>query len=104
KAGRVNLGVLLKRLAGRGIASVLVEGGGEVNADFILRNLADEIFVFVAPKLIGGRTAPTLMGGAGFSSPATGVRIRDWTVEPSGGDFLIHGQIDRRQNHVHRHH
>lgn len=57
-----NGGVDLKRLASmlhsRGMTNVLVEGGGKVLGQFLQLNLADEAMVFVAPRLIGGETAP----------------------------------------------
>jgi diaminohydroxyphosphoribosylaminopyrimidine deaminase / 5-amino-6-(5-phosphoribosylamino)uracil reductase len=62
--GRVPLDVLGKRLADEGITSVVVEGGGEVHAAFLAADLADELCVYVAPKIVGG-PAPSWVGGAG---------------------------------------
>ena len=45
---------------------LLVEGGGELNWEFARLDLIDELFVTVAPTLLGGRDAPTLLEGAGF--------------------------------------
>jgi diaminohydroxyphosphoribosylaminopyrimidine deaminase/5-amino-6-(5-phosphoribosylamino)uracil reductase len=49
------------------ITSVLVEGGSELVASIVEAGLADKLVVFIAPKLIGGKSAPTLMGGFGAS-------------------------------------
>ena len=61
---------LLSRLAKDGIRSVLVEGGGTTNWEFLRRNLVDEIVVAVSPYVLGGglRGAVSLVEGPGFPS------------------------------------
>jgi 2,5-diamino-6-(ribosylamino)-4(3H)-pyrimidinone 5'-phosphate reductase len=67
-AERVDLPRLLSRLrAERGIERLLVEGGGELNWHFMRQDLVDELHVTLAPVLLGGRDAPTLLEGEGFS-------------------------------------
>jgi 2,5-diamino-6-(ribosylamino)-4(3H)-pyrimidinone 5'-phosphate reductase len=68
--GRVDLPELLRRLKARGIERLLVEGGGELNWGFVRQDLLDELFVTVAPALLGGREAPTLLEGEGLSMDA----------------------------------
>jgi 2,5-diamino-6-(ribosylamino)-4(3H)-pyrimidinone 5'-phosphate reductase len=65
--GRVDLGATLRRLKKRGVSRLLVEGGGELNWSFIEADLVDELYVTIAPALLGGREAPTLLEGAGLS-------------------------------------
>ena len=65
----VALDVLGKWLAQEGITSVLVEGGGEVHASFLAADLADELCIYVAPKVVGG-PAPSWVGGAGVGEIA----------------------------------
>ena len=52
--GRSNLHFLLEELAKRGVAQLLVEGGPTVIASFLKEQLADEIVVYIAPKILGG--------------------------------------------------
>ena len=61
---------LLNHLAKDGIRSVLVEGGGTTNWEFLRRNLVDEIIVAVSPYVLGGglHGAVSLVEGAGFPS------------------------------------
>ncbi|MHC4428439.1 MAG: RibD family protein [Planctomycetota bacterium] len=69
KIGRdaVDLERLLGRLAERGVERLLVEGGAELNWALLREDLVDELHVTIAPALLGGRDAPTLLGGDGFS-------------------------------------
>jgi 2,5-diamino-6-(ribosylamino)-4(3H)-pyrimidinone 5'-phosphate reductase len=63
---RVDLLELLQRLGQRGVERVLLEGGGELNWAFVREDLVDEFHITVAPALLGGRDAPTLLEGHGF--------------------------------------
>ncbi|MFQ6069048.1 MAG: bifunctional diaminohydroxyphosphoribosylaminopyrimidine deaminase/5-amino-6-(5-phosphoribosylamino)uracil reductase RibD [Candidatus Aminicenantales bacterium] len=58
--GRVELKKVLAFLGEREITSLLVEGGGEVITSFIEKKLADKIFLFISPRFIGGKDAPSL--------------------------------------------
>jgi 2,5-diamino-6-(ribosylamino)-4(3H)-pyrimidinone 5'-phosphate reductase len=64
--GRVDIEKALRRLSERGVARLLVEGGGDLNWSFAKDDLIDEIYVTIAPALLGGRNAPTLLEGDGF--------------------------------------
>ena len=45
----------------------MVEGGGELNWGFVRDDLVDEVNVTIAPCLLGGRLAPTLLEGDGLT-------------------------------------
>jgi 2,5-diamino-6-hydroxy-4-(5-phosphoribosylamino)pyrimidine 1'-reductase len=66
----VDLRLLLDRLADRGVSRLLLEGGGELNWRFVRDGLVDELYVTIAPVLLGGREAPTLLEGGGFPMAA----------------------------------
>lgn len=63
---RVDIPLLLQTLYERGIRRLLVEGGGSTNFEFIKEKVVDEIRIAVAPLVIGGASAPTLVDGFGF--------------------------------------
>lgn len=63
---RVDLTTTLAKLEGEGIDRLMVEGGGELIFGLFEESLVDELFVYVGPKIIGGRDAPTLADGDGF--------------------------------------
>jgi 2,5-diamino-6-(ribosylamino)-4(3H)-pyrimidinone 5'-phosphate reductase len=50
-----------------GIEQLMVEGGGELIFSLFESDLVDELSVFVGPRIIGGRDAPTLADGDGFT-------------------------------------
>ena len=62
----VNLKLLLKKLSEKDISTILVEGGGTVNWEFIKQNLFDELIITISPFLIGGNDAISLIQGKGF--------------------------------------
>jgi 2,5-diamino-6-(ribosylamino)-4(3H)-pyrimidinone 5'-phosphate reductase len=63
---RVALPDALDALEARGIDRLMVEGGGELIFSLFADGLVDELSVYVAPQIIGGRDAPTLADGDGF--------------------------------------
>ncbi len=75
----------LSILKGRGITSVLVEGGGQVFTAFLRSSLADKVFVFVSPKFLGGPKgafAERLVVGSALGYAVEG-------MEEVGGDVLL---------------
>ncbi len=62
----VDLAELLRRLEQEGVQSLLLEGGGELNACMFEQSLVDEINLTLCPCLLGGRDAPTFVEGAGW--------------------------------------
>jgi len=88
---KVDLKAVLKSLGKKGVLSALIEGGGEVIGDAFSKKLVNEVYFFIAPMIIGGRAAPTSVGGDGISRLEQAVRVREWKVERLGEDFLFHG-------------
>ncbi|HYY06883.1 MAG TPA: bifunctional diaminohydroxyphosphoribosylaminopyrimidine deaminase/5-amino-6-(5-phosphoribosylamino)uracil reductase RibD [Candidatus Limnocylindria bacterium] len=92
--GRVDLGFLLGELFAREVRGVLVEGGGEVHAAFLDAGVVDRVAVFVAPLLVGGRTAPSVVGGAGRELKGA-VRLGPLSITPVGDDILVEADVIR---------
>ena len=61
----IDLRWLLKKLGAENVTSLLVEGGGEVNASFLLGGLAQRVAFFYAPKILGGRDSRKAVAGEG---------------------------------------
>lgn len=90
--GRVDLDALLRRLAGEGLLHVLVEGGAEIFSSFLTARLADELLLFVAPKLVG-ESGLTWAGDLGVEAMAKAVRVGALTVERVGEDLLLRAEL-----------
>ena len=63
----VNLKLLMKKLSTKKIETILVEGGGTANWEFIKNNIFDELIITLSPYLIGGNDATSLVEGKGFA-------------------------------------
>jgi len=63
----INLKLLLKKLSSKKLKTILVEGGGTVNWEFIKNNLFNELIVTLSPFLIGGNDAISFVEGKGFA-------------------------------------
>jgi len=83
---------LLRKLGAEGVTSLLVEGGGEVNASFLSQGLAQRVAFFYAPKVLGGRTARKGVAGAGADSLPEVLRLHDLTWRKLGEDLLLLAQ------------
>jgi 2,5-diamino-6-(ribosylamino)-4(3H)-pyrimidinone 5'-phosphate reductase len=96
KVGRsqVDLPALLGRLHERGVERLLVEGGGELNWGFVRDGLLDELYVTVAPVLLGGRDAPTLLEGNGLAMDAR-TRLRLVEVSRLGEEIFCRYSVVR---------
>lgn len=92
--GGCDLSETLRSLAGMGITSVMVEGGGEVHFSFLKEKLADKILFFIAPKILGGRNSRTIVGGGGFPSIAESAKLKDVSVTRTGADILVEAYPD----------
>jgi len=93
KNGMVDLRELLRYLAGIGISNLLVEGGGNAIASFLDNGLADEMLVFVSPRIIGGRDSITSVEGNGRRLVNNAVRLENITIKRFREDILIKGHV-----------
>jgi len=91
---RVDIRRLLRRLRERGIERLLVEGGGELNWHFVRHGLVDELFVTLAPTLLGGRDAPTLLEGEGLRM-ARQQRLALVGLRREGDELYLHYAVER---------
>jgi len=96
-AGRVDLGTLMDELGARSITSVLLEGGGELAEGLLRRGLVHKVLAFVAPIIVGGRTAPSPVGGEGSERLADVLRLSDLRVRRFGEDVAIEGYVVPRR-------
>ena len=89
------LAALLAELGRRQLTNVLVEGGGQLLGSLFDAGQIDEVHVFIAPKLVGGSTAPGPIGGDGKGLMAAAVSLVDPAIEQVGTDIYVHGRLSR---------
>lgn len=87
--GRSNLYFLIDELSNRGIAQLLVEGGPTVIASFLKERLADEICVYISPKILGSSGSVDISGP--MAGLAEGIGLHYVDIKRFGGDVRITG-------------
>jgi diaminohydroxyphosphoribosylaminopyrimidine deaminase / 5-amino-6-(5-phosphoribosylamino)uracil reductase len=83
----------LRALGSRGIQSLLVEGGAELAGAMVEAGAVDRVAWFLAPLLIGGRDAPSAIGGNGPPALGAAPRLGALTCERVGNDLLVTGRL-----------
>ena len=89
----IDLRWLMRKLGAENVTSLLVEGGGEVNASFLLGGLAQRVAFFYAPKVLGGRDSRKAVAGEGVRSLAEVIRLRDVEWKRIGSDLLLTARV-----------
>lgn len=93
RRGRVPLRRLCRLLARRGVQSVLIEGGGEVLAGALEERIVDRLVFCVAPIVIGGRSAPSSVGGSGIARLSRAIRLADVSYRRIGSDLCVDARV-----------
>ncbi|MDR3071344.1 MAG: bifunctional diaminohydroxyphosphoribosylaminopyrimidine deaminase/5-amino-6-(5-phosphoribosylamino)uracil reductase RibD [Endomicrobium sp.] len=96
-AAKKDFGIIIKKLNSFSIKSVLIEGGSEIIASALFSNIVDDIYIFIAPKIIGGRTAISVVCGDGVEKISKALRIKNMKVKKIDSDLLVTGQIDTKR-------
>ena len=91
-----DLGLVLDELGSRNITSLLVEGGASVAGKFLQSGLVNKVSFFVAPTIIGGREAPSAIGGQGPETLAEAFDLHEVEVTKRGRDIELTGYPQRR--------
>jgi len=86
--GKVDLRAVLEELGRRQHISVLVEGGAAVHATVLTAGLADQLYVFVAPMVLGAEGVVPV-GSLGLERLDQAPRLTDFEARPIGGDILL---------------
>lgn len=86
---QISIKEMLKALGQRGISTLFVEGGAEVHGSFLKERAFQQIIAYIAPKLIGGKGAPTSFGGEGIANIAEVVDLTIKQVGMIGPDIRI---------------
>jgi diaminohydroxyphosphoribosylaminopyrimidine deaminase/5-amino-6-(5-phosphoribosylamino)uracil reductase len=104
----LDLHCVLKRLGAMKITSLLVEGGATVNWACLQAGVVDKVWLFYAPRILGGNRSVPLVSGEGFGAvastpasanaalagdPGDAPRLRDLSLHRYGEDFAVEGYL-----------
>jgi 2,5-diamino-6-(ribosylamino)-4(3H)-pyrimidinone 5'-phosphate reductase len=94
-AGRnkVELRKVFRILEKMGYKKILVEGGGELNWSILKLGIVDELMITISPRIVGGRSAITLVEGKGYDHISEGIplKLRHVKRHANGEIILFYG-------------
>jgi len=97
KNDKVDLGFLMQMLGKQGIDSILIEGGSTLNYSVIEEGIVDKVISFIAPKIIGGTSAKTPVGGEGIKYIKDAVLLDNIRTSLFNEDIMIEGYIRKEE-------
>lgn len=89
----VNLKVLMKELTRRGIKTLMLEGGSTLNYSMLKNGLVDEVMVCVAPMIVGGVHAKTLVDGEGIDNMSNAIKLKFKKSYFLGEDMILEYKV-----------
>lgn len=94
--GRTNLRALVELLASRNYLSLMVEAGSRINGAVLDAGIADKVFLYYAPKLLGGLQSLPVAGGLGKRRRADAMLLHGLKLHPMGMDeFAVEAWVTR---------
>jgi diaminohydroxyphosphoribosylaminopyrimidine deaminase/5-amino-6-(5-phosphoribosylamino)uracil reductase len=91
---RVSLADLMDEIGRRGALTLLVEGGAEINGAFLDAGLADRVWAFIAPMILGAAGAPGPVGGTGVERVSDAIRLTNVETEMLESDLWVRGDVE----------
>ena len=88
----------MARLGAAGIDSVLLEGGSTLAWSALESGIVQKVQAYVAPKIFGGASSKTPVGGTGFPSPDESIRLKNMTISLLGQDVLLEADIEGKED------
>lgn len=93
KGRHLDLDILMEILGQRGIDSLLLEGGGGLNASALRAGIVTKVVAYIAPKLLAGDGIPPTHGPA-VATMDEALPLRDFSCHPSGEDLRLEAYLD----------
>jgi diaminohydroxyphosphoribosylaminopyrimidine deaminase/5-amino-6-(5-phosphoribosylamino)uracil reductase len=93
--GKIDLCALMPVLGEMGITSLLIEGGGRVIHSALTAGIIDKVFMFYAPKILGGNDGLSLCSGPGPKKMSQAILLKDMGVKRFENDIMIEGYLGK---------
>ncbi|MBP1756588.1 MAG: diaminohydroxyphosphoribosylaminopyrimidine deaminase [Firmicutes bacterium] len=94
REGRIDFRDIMKLLGSMGIDSLYIEGGSSILGSVFESGCVHKVYTAIAPKIIGGRTATTPVGGTGIERMRDAIVLKRVSHEIIGSDVIIKGYMD----------
>lgn len=100
--GPLSIVNVLRFLGDQGVASLFVEGGAAINGSFLETKQINQLLLYIAPMLIGGKDAVSSFAGTGFQTIAETLSLDIKKVEMIDKDIKIIAIPQKEEAHVYR--
>jgi diaminohydroxyphosphoribosylaminopyrimidine deaminase/5-amino-6-(5-phosphoribosylamino)uracil reductase len=91
--GRPDLKAIVRRLGAMDITGLIIEGGAMVNGAALITGIVDKVFLYYAPKILGGSGSVPFTAGPGFRRMSEAAVVKDFHIHRFGEDFAVEGYI-----------
>lgn len=92
-SGKPDIHQVLRRLGKLEIISVLVEGGAAINGAMLTSKVVDKLFLYYAPRILGGTESIPFATGRGFHQMNEAPEVSNLRVHRFGEDFAVEGYL-----------
>jgi diaminohydroxyphosphoribosylaminopyrimidine deaminase/5-amino-6-(5-phosphoribosylamino)uracil reductase len=91
--GHPEMAEVIKFLGQMEITSLMIEGGAMVNAAALASGIVDKVFLYYAPRILGGADSIPFVAGAGFKSIGEAIQVKSIRLHCFGEDFGVEGYL-----------
>lgn len=89
----IDLRILMETLGKMQMDSVLIEGGGNINASALSAGIVNKVYAYIAPKIVGGKESLSPVTGKGIEYMKDAINLKNLSLEKIDEDVLITGYI-----------
>lgn len=93
KQAKKDFNVVIEKLNNMGLKRIMIEGGGEINASVLKTGKVNEVMLFVAPIIVGGKNAKTFVEGDGVLNIKDSLKFKKIEIKKFGEDTLFIGKF-----------
>ncbi len=96
RRGRIQFRDVISKLKQYSLYRVLIEGGGETIASALESRVVNEVILFIAPKIIGGRLAKTPVEGFGIANIKDSLILHEPRISRIGPDWMLRAKVNNK--------
>ena len=89
KKAKKDFNIVIEKLNKMALKRIMIEGGGEINASVLKTGKTDEVLLFIAPIIVGGRNAKTFVEGNGVKYIKDSLKFKKIEVKKFADDIVV---------------